>query len=42
MKDRTPLVSNPNVHFCTYKNCNKPTTDLDNLWCEHHDKEINM
>jgi len=29
------------VSLCRHKNCEKPTVDMDELWCKYHDLQIN-
>ena len=32
----------PKDTLCGYVNCEKPTVDIDQKWCEYHDRQINM
>jgi hypothetical protein len=32
----------PKGTLCGYVNCEKPTVDIDQKWCEYHDRQINM
>lgn len=33
-----PVVNNS---ICKYEGCKNKTVDIDNLWCDKHDREIN-
>ena len=32
----------PKGTLCGYVNCEKPTVDIDQKWCEYHDRQIHM